>query len=124
MNDYEKETFWTYEKLQDDGKIKTAPRNDYDGSITGHCVFGVKQWFDEHPDEARRLGWVKHIKHNVDKYVTYNKQTQYIMISHKYIDNFTYEDEYHVFDKTEEMMRNQEEHNNFYDYDTSIVFES
>jgi hypothetical protein len=123
MYEYEKETFWTYEKMQD-GKIKTAPRNDYDGSITGAPRFEVKQWFDENPDEARRLGWVKHIQHNIDKYVEYNKLTQYVMVSHKYIDNFTYEDEYHVLDKTEEMMRNQEENHSYAGYGlSSIVFE-
>lgn len=123
MNDFELETFWTYEKIID-GKLKTAPRNDYDGSVTGHCVFEVKQWFDENPDEARRLGWVKHIKHNIDKWVKYDKLTQYVMVSHKFIDEFTYEDEYHVFDKTEEMMRNQEENRAYADYGmSSIVFE-
>lgn len=105
----EEVTFWTYEKLQDDGKIKNAPVNDYDGKITGHIVFGVKQWFDENPEEARRLGWVKHIKHNPAKWIDYNRQTQYYVISHKVIDPYTYEDEYHVFDKTEEMMRRAEE---------------
>lgn len=107
----EKETYWTYEKLKEDGKIDTvwANRNDTDGKITGKIVFGVKEYFDENPEEARRLGWVKHIQHNTDKFVQYNKQTQYLMKSRKIIDEFTYEDEYHIMDKTEEMMRYEEE---------------
>ena len=109
MHEFEQETYWTYEKLQEDGKVETVPTNDFDGKITGHIVFGVKQWFDENPEEARRLGWVKHIMHNEAKWVTYNKQTQYLVKSHKPIDEFTYEDVYHVMDKTEEMMRRQEE---------------
>ena len=106
---YGEPTFWQYEKQQEDGKIKIAPMNDPNGEITGHCVFGLKQWFDENPEERIRLGWVKHIMHTVEKYVEYNKQTQYVMRSHKVIDEYTYEDEYRVFDKTEAMMRRQEE---------------
>lgn len=115
MNDWEKDTYWSYEKLQEDGKIKTihANSNDFDGKITGHVVFGVKEWFDENPDEARRLGWIKHIHHNVDKWVKYNKQTQYLMKSTKTIDEYTIEDVYHVMDKTEDMMRRAEE-NGYY----------
>ena len=35
---------WGYERLKEDGKIEYAPSNDYDGKITGHIVFGVKQF--------------------------------------------------------------------------------
>jgi len=112
MNEWEQATYWQYEKLQNDGKIKTISGNfnDFDGKITGHVVFGVKAWFDENPEERIRLGWVKHIKHNVDKMgLEYNKQTQYLQRSVKIIDAYTVEDEYHVRDKTEEMMRRAEE---------------
>ena len=126
----EKITWWTYERLQEDGKIKTvtANCNDHDGKLTGHLgVYGVKEWLDENPEEARRLGWVKHIQHNIRKYVQYNQQTQYVMVSHKPIDEFTYEDEYHVFDKTEEMMRRAEESaivgGEWTSYDGAIIWE-
>ena len=112
MNEWEQATYWQYEKLQEDGKIKTISGNinDFDGKITGHIVFGVKAWFDENPEERIRLGWVKHIKHNVEKMgLEYNKQTQYLVKQVKIIDQFTVEDIYHVRDKTEDMMRRAEE---------------
>ena len=46
---------WSYEKLEN-GKMKHCPVNDYDGSVTGHIVFGVAAWFDENPEERKRLG--------------------------------------------------------------------
>lgn len=112
MNDWEKGTFWSYEKLGEDGKVKSihANKNDFDGEITGHIIFGVKEWFDENPEEARRLGWQKHIKHNPEKYgIEYNKQTQYLEKSTKRIDAYTYEDVYTIKYKTEDMMRRAEE---------------
>ena len=111
MNDWEKDTYWQYEKLKDDGKVEIIGinKNDFDGKITGKNVFGVKEYFDENPNEARRLGWIKHIHHNVDKWVQYNEQTQYLTKQIKTIDPYTVEDVYHVFDKTEEMMRRSEE---------------
>lgn len=102
-------TYWQYEHLEEDGKIKVAPINDYNGKITGKHVYGVKQYFDENPDEARRLGWIKHIMHNTRKYVQYNHQTQYLTMSHKIIDEYTYEDVYEIREKTEAMMRAHEE---------------
>ena len=99
---------WTYQKLDETtGKIKSAPVNDYDGSVTGHIVFGVTAWFDENPEERKRLGWVKHILHET-KDIEYNKRTQYLVQSIKQIDEYTVEDEYHVMDKSEEMMRLEE----------------
>lgn len=111
MHEFEQETYWEYEKLQEDGKVKRIGINfnDFDAKITGKYVFGVKAYFDENPEERIRLGWTKHIMHNVDKYVQYNKQTQYLVKSVKVIDAYTVEDEYHVMDKTEEMMRRAEE---------------
>ena len=110
MNEWEKETYWQYEKILDDGKIKvvTVNHNDFDGKITGHIVFGVKAWFDENPEERIRLGWTKHIKHNT-KFIEHNKQTQYLEKTVKIIDSLTVEDVYTVRDKTEEMMRRAEE---------------
>ena len=112
MNEWELATYWTYEKLKEDGKIETVTmnKNDFDGSITGHIVFGVKEWFDEHPEERIRLGWVKHIHHNPEKYgIEYNKQTQYLEKTVKRLDAYTCEDVYEVKYKTEYMMRRAEE---------------
>ena len=112
MYDWEKGTYWLYEKLQEDGKIKTIAgnHNDFDGSITGYIVFGVKEWFDENPEDRIRLGWTKHIKHNPEKYgIEYNKQTQYLEKTVRQIDAYTCEDMYEVKDKTEDMMRREEE---------------
>lgn len=110
MNEWEQETYWQYEKIMEDGKLKTiaANHNDYDGKITGHIVFGVKAWFDENPEERIRLGWTKHIHHST-KFIEFNKQTQYLEKTVKIIDEYTIEDEYTVKDKTEEMMRRAEE---------------
>lgn len=99
---------WDYQKLDEEtGKIKYAPFNDYDGSVTGHIVFGVQAWFDENPEERKRLGWIKHIRHET-KDIEYNRRTQYLVPSIKQVDEYTVEDEYHVMDKSEEMMRLEE----------------
>lgn len=111
MNEWEKDTYWQYEKLQEDGKVKSISINfnDFDAKITGKYVFGVMAYFDENPEERIRLGWTKHIMHNADKWVQYNKQTQYLLKHVRIIDPYTVEDVYEVLDKTEEMMRRAEE---------------
>ena len=98
---------WDYEKLDENYKIKHAPSNDYDGSVTGRIVFNVAAWFDENPAERIRLGWIKHI-HPDTKSVEYNRQSQYLVKSIRQIDEYTVEDVYHVMDKSEEMMRLEE----------------
>lgn len=120
MNEWEQETYWQYEKIQDNGKIKIASTNcnDFNGEITGRIVFGVKAWFDENPEERLRLCWTKHIMHNT-KYIEHNKQTQYLQKTTKIIDAYTIEDEYTVCDKTEDIMRREEEGDliEFFSYD-------
>lgn len=97
---------WHYEKIDEEGKLKSAPPNDYDGKITGHIVFGVPFWFDENPEERKRLGWTKHITHKVkDLNLDYDPVTQYLVKSVDIIDEYTVEDHYHVMDKSEEQMR-------------------
>ena len=97
---------WRYEKIDEDGKLKSAPQNDYDGKITGHIVFGVPFWFDENPEERKRLGWTKHITHNPkDLNLDYDPVTQYLVKSVDIIDEYTVEDHYHIIDKSEEQMR-------------------
>jgi len=98
---------WDYEKLDENLKRKYCPINDPDGSITGRIVMGVKAWFDENPEERKRRGWIKHIKYTkeeIDEKWPHNKQSQYLIKTMKQIDPYTVEDEYHVVDKTEEMM--------------------
>lgn len=112
---------WDYEKLDENGKVKYAPMNDYDGKITGHIVFGVKAWFDENPEERKRLGWVKHIQHET-KGIEYNKRTQYLVQSIKRIDEYTIEDEYHIMDKSEEMMRLEELTHNSWAWESDEIF--
>lgn len=107
---------WTYEKLDENGKIKYVPINDFDGSVTGHIVFGVQAWFDENPEERKRLGWIKHILHET-KDIEYNKYTQYLIRATKQIDEYTVEDDWKIMDKSEEMMRLEEltRHNDDWD---------
>lgn len=93
---------WTYEKLDENGKIKFCPINDSKGEVTGKFIINLPAYFDEHPEERIRLGWIKHIEH-YPKEVEYDHQAQYLQKSVKQIDDFTIEDEYTVFDKTGEM---------------------
>lgn len=99
---------WRYEKLDENYEIKRTPVNDYDGSITGHIVYGVKAWFDEHPEERIRRGWIKHIiydKNEIREQVgEWNSQTQFLLRSTRQIDEHTIEDVYHVMNKSEEQM--------------------
>ena len=100
---------WQYDKLQEDGKIKTISdfQNDPDGKITGHIVMNVKAWFDENPEERIRRGWTKHILHDT-KEVEYNKQTQFLAKSVRQVDEYTIEDEFFVLDKSEEQLAFEE----------------
>lgn len=94
---------WKYEKLDEEGNVKYCPMNDSKGEITGKFIINLPAYFDEHPEERIRLGWIKHIEH-YPKEIEYNSQTQYLQRGYKQIDEYTIEDEYEVFDKTEEMM--------------------
>ena len=108
---------WYYEKLDENGKIQRAPQNDADAKITGRNIFGLPAWFDENPEERKRLGWIKHITHKTTE-IEFNKQTQYLLRS----DPYTVEDEYHVRNKTAEMMRAEEMGNAFL-YDNGAFWE-
>ena len=110
---------WYYEKLDENGKIKRAPMNDFDGKITGRIVFGVKQWFDENPEERKARGWIKHITKRT-KDIEYNRQTQYLIQEVRTIDEYTVEDVYHIVDKSEEQMRLAETNDGWL-YDDGIV---
>ena len=100
-------TTWHYERLEDGANLRHAPANDMDGKITGHIVYGLKAWFDEHPEERKRLGWTKHIHPDI-KAVEHNPQSQYIATSIAQVDEYTVTDVYYVMDKSEEQMRLEE----------------
>ena len=99
---------WSYEKLTEQYELKTCPTNDYDGSVTGHIVYNVPAWFDENPEERKRLGWIKHIRHSKEEIREivggWNPQTQNLVTTLKQIDEWTVEDTYHVLDKSEEQL--------------------
>lgn len=98
---------YAYEKIVD-GKLKTV--NEYtidsDRSITGKYVVNVKAYFDENPEERIRLGWTKHVHPDVD--IEYDKQTHYLVVLLKQIDEHTIEDEYRMLPKSEEMLELEE----------------
>ena len=112
---------WRYEKLDEDGKIKHAPPNDMDGKITGRIVYGLKAWFDENPEERIRLGWIKHLYTEI-KDLEYNRQTQYYQVSARQIDAYTVQDEYHILDKTEDMLLREELNGFWPNAEDAIVF--
>lgn len=104
------EPSWRYEKLQDDGKIKTVSgdfTNDTDGSLTGRIVMNVKAWFDENPEYWKSNGWTKHIMHN-SKDIEYNKQTQFLSCAPRQVDEYTIEDIYYILDKSEDQLAFEE----------------
>lgn len=96
-----------YEKLNTKGRPVRVRPNDYDGKITGHIVFGVDAYFDENPEEARRLGYTKHITHTIkevrEMFPDFDPCTQAVLKSVRRVDEWTVEDVYHVIDKSEEM---------------------
>lgn len=98
----------SYMRLKEDGTIENCPTFDYDGKITGKIVVNVQAYFDENPDERKRLGWIRHIEHTKDEIAEqvgeWDRQRQYLVRSLKTIDEWTVEDVYHVMDKSEEMM--------------------
>lgn len=100
---------WHYEKLNAEGKMETVyvGRNDNDGKLTGRIVMNVRAWFDENPAERIKRGWTKHItfsSEEIKEKAPYNPRTQYLVVSQKQVDEWTVEDEFHVVDKSEEMI--------------------
>ena len=125
---------WSYEKLDEKtGKKKYLPMNDFDGKVTGKIVFGVKNYFDENPGEARRLGWIKHIHHTTKEIKElvgdWNRQTQTLMTTTRQVDEWTIEDQYHVVDKSEEQILFEElqsvsSNGDFNVYDDGVIWMS
>lgn len=103
--------YWTYERLNENLENQYCPKDDYDGSVTGtgKCILNVKAWFDENPEERKRLGWIKHIYPEIEKDgIEYDRQTQYIAWSKEQVDEYTIREVPHICDKSEEMMRLEE----------------
>lgn len=97
-----------YEKLDENLELVRCPQDDKDGTVTGKIILNVPAWFDENPEERKRLGWVKHITHDPETEVEYNKQTQFLVKSTVPVDEYTVEDTYHVLDKSEEQLAFEE----------------
>lgn len=104
--------WYDYEKLDENGKIEHCPQNDDDGSITGHVVLGLKEWYDENPQIRIEHGWIKHIhwdhEKEPEKFPTYDKTREYLVCIKRQVDELTVEDSYEVFEKSEEQMILQE----------------
>lgn len=99
------EESWEYEKLDENYNKMFCPMNDIDGKITGHSIIGLRQWFDENPEERKRLGWVKHIHHAAkDQLGDYDTTTHFPVCTTKQVDEFTIEDEWHLLPISEDMM--------------------
>ena len=86
-----------YEKYDENYEKKTCPIDDKDGKITGKIILNVIAYFDENPEERKRLGWIKHIEVNT-KDIEYNRQTQFLVKGIRQIDEYTVIDEYRVLD--------------------------
>lgn len=101
--------FHRYEKLDENYKMKYCPAHDYDGSVTGHIVINVKAWFDENPEERKRLGWIKHLYYESNEELLsdlpdWDPASQYLVAGTEKVDEWTVKDVYYTIDKTEEMM--------------------
>lgn len=98
------ELTYHYEKLDEDGKLIYCPMNDANGKYTGKHIINLKEYFDENPEERKRLGWIKHIHHDASELLGFDSQTMYALRSLKQIDEYTVEDEIHAIEKSEEML--------------------
>lgn len=99
-----------YEKYEEDGTVTSCPLNDDNGKYTGKHIIGLKEWFDENPEERKRLGWIKHIEHYPTELIGYDSQTMYARRSLRKVDDYTVEDVYHLIEKSEEMMLFEEQY--------------
>ena len=105
--------WWRYEKLDENGRVQYCPASDPNGEITGQHVIFLKWWFDENPEERKRLGWIKHLYYESNEemrkdYPDYDPAIHYAMLSTKTIDEYTVQDEYHIVDKPDEMLELEE----------------
>ena len=99
---------YIYEKLEEDGSITSLPQDDKDGAITGKCVLNVRAYFDENPEERKRLGWIKHIQHTSDELLGFDPVTQFVVRGVKTVDEYTIEDTLHALPKSEDQLAFEE----------------
>lgn len=106
---------YRYERMDENNNIQTCPINDYDGSITGtgHCIIGLKAWFDENPEKRKALGWIKHFYYSKNSEVKedlpdYDPLTHYLTLSTETIDEYTVRDRYRLIEKSDEMLELEE----------------
>ena len=101
------ETYY-YEKYDPDtGKVTRCPTDDKDAGVTGKIILNLPRYFDENPEERKRLGWIKHITHDTRE-IDYNRQSQFLVCTPRQIDEYTIEDTYHVLDKSEDQLAFEE----------------
>lgn len=98
---------YSYEKYEN-GNIEYLPQDDKDGKITGKYVLNVKAYFDENPEERKRLGWIKHIEHSTDEIIDFNPATHFVVRGLQTIDAYTVEDTLHVMEKSEDQIAFEE----------------
>lgn len=96
-----------YEKYEND-EITMCPIDDKDGKITGKCILNVVAYFDENPEVRKALGWIKHITHDPESEMEYDRQSQFVVRSTEQVDEWTVEDVYYVLDKSEDMLAFEE----------------
>ena len=70
-------------------------------------------WFDENPEERKRLGWVKHYYYEktsdiIAELPDYDPALYYVTQGKEIIDEYTVKDKYYLIPKTEEMMAMEE----------------
>lgn len=98
---------YRYQKYNEDNTMTDCPQDDKDGAVTGKYIINLPKWFDENPEERKRLGWVKHIYPDREA-IQYNRQTQFLITTTKQIDEWTVTDEYKVMDKSDEQLAFEE----------------
>ena len=98
---------YRYEKYTDDDKIITCPIDDKDRTITGKYILNVIAYFDENPEERKRLGWIKHYYSDPSE-IDYNPKSQFLVTSTEAIDEYTVKDVYNVLNKSEEQLAFEE----------------
>lgn len=100
---------YSYEKFnQETGNTEYCPMDDKDAKVTGKYILNLPRWFDENPEERKRLGWIKHIEHSSDEILDFDPQTEFIVKSVVVVDEYTIEDVLHVMTKSEDQLAFEE----------------
>lgn len=97
--------YYEYVRVTESGELERSKLDDLQGKVTGRRVYNLKSWFDEHPEERKRLGWIKYLHPSAeDEGIEYDKQTQILMKNPVMVDKWTIKDELYVVDKSEEYL--------------------